>query len=977
MTMDPKQNGNGDREGERISQEKTLEAITKKVDEKLSQLKNKSFDEEMERHLEEIQELRRKEKEALEQSRSTRRQKRQKDAGRREHAKEPEREDVPAKGTVSRGKKEDAEDRELSSGSQAEQKASVGEPEIPKRPETDQGQRREHGSPKDAGETKQAPKPWKPKKRSSIYPTREELEKEKEAVTDPAGEEAFWEEEPQEEKRPKKDKKEKKVSIAQLAAQAVAEAEAAKSRIAQEQEAAAQAEAVRTAEKVMAAGQSPQETSGEPSQPAKAEGPGERSGAGETRETSKAPSAENKPEPKQTTEDERVAKAVDRFFDTAEQIAAEEGENETFGQKLSAFVGGLASAFSKKGKKKGRGGGKGPGGTPGGDGASGDGGPQGEPAGGVSGKEESNRGGPDQISPGGPADRPADADQPSRAVDEAVDALFRSTGGFFAEAGRLTKELHHTRKGMEGENHLTHEKRMARYRAVWAAHLRPLTCRLQILGDWMRIRQAQFSAWCGERAADVGVRKSLIFARAKVLAERGYIRGLRMLVYAEKHKMKMFACFSGAVACALVAGLVIGHLTAYEYMYNGRVLGMVRDQEVVYKTIDVIGGKLSESLEADIEIDKEKDISFRKVIGFGHVIDSKDDVLNSLTYMKTLKAKGYAIMADGKRTGVLQSRQLADELLDEITERFSQQKEGVEYKSVGFAQDVKVEEIDTELGNIQNVDEVREYLLTGAVEKKVHVVQKGQTFNAIAKSYGLKPSELQASNPGVNPDKLKIDQELILTQDSPVLTVQTTEVATYNEEIPFEVVYEDTSAYYKGEKNVKLKGVNGQRQVVAEIVRNNGTEVSRTELKSEVLSEPTNQIVLVGTKEKPRTVATGTFSYPVRGARLSGRFGARWGRKHQGIDLAIAKGTTISAADGGTVTFAGYKGSYGYLVIINHGNGMETYYAHCSKLLVSRGAKVYKGQAIAKVGSTGNSTGPHVHFEVHVNGVPRNPLNYL
>ena len=98
---------------------------------------------------------------------------------------------------------------------------------------------------------------------------------------------------------------------------------------------------------------------------------------------------------------------------------------------------------------------------------------------------------------------------------------------------------------------------------------------------------------------------------------------------------------------------------------------------------------------------------------------------------------------------------------------------------------------------------------------------------------------------------------------------------------------------------------------------------------------------------------------------------------HYGVDLACRSGTRIGAADGGTVTFAGYKGSFGYLVIINHGANMETYYAHCSAIHVKRGDKVFKGQHIANVGSTGRSSGPHLHFEVHVNGTARNPLNYI
>ena len=118
---------------------------------------------------------------------------------------------------------------------------------------------------------------------------------------------------------------------------------------------------------------------------------------------------------------------------------------------------------------------------------------------------------------------------------------------------------------------------------------------------------------------------------------------------------------------------------------------------------------------------------------------------------------------------------------------------------------------------------------------------------------------------------------------------------------------------------------------------------------------------------------------PVSGT-ITSRFGAVSSRrvsKHTGLDIAASTGTKIKAAAGGTVTFSGYKGSFGYMVVINHGNGVETYYAHCSKLYVGVGKQVNQGDVIAAVGNTGYSTGPHLHLEIRVNGVAYNPQNYV
>ena len=131
-----------------------------------------------------------------------------------------------------------------------------------------------------------------------------------------------------------------------------------------------------------------------------------------------------------------------------------------------------------------------------------------------------------------------------------------------------------------------------------------------------------------------------------------------------------------------------------------------------------------------------------------------------------------------------------------------------------------------------------------------------------------------------------------------------------------------------------------------------------------------------------QSYAGGTMLWPSAASRyISSPFGNRvlFGVKefHTGIDIAAAAGTNILAANSGTVIKAGYNNSYGYMIMIDHGGGIVTLYAHSSKLLVSTGDVVARGQVIALIGSTGRSTGPHLHFEVRVNGAYQNPLNYV
>ena len=126
------------------------------------------------------------------------------------------------------------------------------------------------------------------------------------------------------------------------------------------------------------------------------------------------------------------------------------------------------------------------------------------------------------------------------------------------------------------------------------------------------------------------------------------------------------------------------------------------------------------------------------------------------------------------------------------------------------------------------------------------------------------------------------------------------------------------------------------------------------------------------------------FAWPIPGYNvITSYFGKRnsptagASSYHKGLDIGAPIGTPVKAAASGIVTFAGFKGSYGYLLVISHGNGTETYYGHCSKLYASVGQNVSQGEVVAAVGNTGNSTGPHLHLEIRINGVAYNPQNYL
>ncbi|NLD19996.1 MAG: peptidoglycan DD-metalloendopeptidase family protein [Clostridiales bacterium] len=226
------------------------------------------------------------------------------------------------------------------------------------------------------------------------------------------------------------------------------------------------------------------------------------------------------------------------------------------------------------------------------------------------------------------------------------------------------------------------------------------------------------------------------------------------------------------------------------------------------------------------------------------------------------------------------------------------------------------------------------------------------------------------------------------------ITVVTTEEQVKKETIEFEEEYKAEPDLYVGETKVETEGREGSKKVTKKVVKENGETVDEEVTDEEVIKEPQEQIVLAGTRtydgygggeygeadagvSYDRTAIYSTLGTPVDKVYVSSWFGQRWGRLHRGIDFALAQGSNIYAADGGKVYFVGVSGGYGNVIKVDHGNGMQTYYAHCSKMLVSQGQSVARGEVIGLVGSTGNSTGSHLHFEVIVNGGCVNPAGLL
>lgn len=438
-----------------------------------------------------------------------------------------------------------------------------------------------------------------------------------------------------------------------------------------------------------------------------------------------------------------------------------------------------------------------------------------------------------------------------------------------------------------------------------------------------------------ERVREAGSRHRLLAVLAALQAPWLMIRRHRHLLSAIAQAVMVTA----SVVLLVVAVRYWENTTfALELVYGGKAIGYIHDETVLQTALDMAEGRVIKEASDTYVIERESYLTLRPV--------QQSAVMNEAELCdRILKMSGSAVAQmsglyiDGHFEGALKTHAAMQTLLDDILAQY-----------------------DTQANTSSK---------TAEFMNKVEVVDGLYPVNAVEERDVLW-QRLTAKN----------------EKGLPYLTVQIRCTEVYDEPIPYECTTQRDRTKYIGYSEVRIPGEEGINRITADVIYLNGVEQYREILSEEVVKKPVTQVTVVGSyrvnSDAKPGVPTGEFIWPLPSCHtINSGFGYRWGKLHAGIDISGngVFGKDIIASDGGVVkqvnSTDSWGGGYGYYVIIDHQNGYASVYCHCSKILVTAGQRVTQGELIAKVGSTGNSYGAHLHFEIRINGTSVDPMPYL
>ena len=439
------------------------------------------------------------------------------------------------------------------------------------------------------------------------------------------------------------------------------------------------------------------------------------------------------------------------------------------------------------------------------------------------------------------------------------------------------------------------------------------------------------------------------------------------------------------IVCVVFLFNIVSYASGLTYCVkltvNDKFLGYVENEQVYYDADEILKERIN-YLGSDESIRLVPEFSI-ELSGTSPML-TKYQVADMILEYSDIKVEyAYGFYLNGVFQGAVPDNAPVAEALEGLLDKYRLAhpnadisfRDSLEYSTAGLYLS----------GSIIDTDWLVSQLTSVKTNAGYYIVGDGETLDDICEKTGLTIHQVELMNPDLESLTVYPEQRIKIRDEIPFLSVNVSVVEEYDNEIAYSTEYYNDDSLYNGVSRVTTDGVPGINHITATVTYVNNIETSRRVTKAEIMSQPVTERIALGTKVPPEQYSSsdagyGKFIWPMDVGKSHISEYTYWDggyAGHVGIDIVEYYGAPIYAGASGTVTLAGWNYGYGNCVIIDHGNGYQTLYGHCSELLVSVGEKVIQGQMIAKEGSTGYVTGPHLHFEVRMGTVKLNPVNYL
>ena len=459
-----------------------------------------------------------------------------------------------------------------------------------------------------------------------------------------------------------------------------------------------------------------------------------------------------------------------------------------------------------------------------------------------------------------------------------------------------------------------------------------------------------------------------------------FLRMLGTLLFSRNGIFRTFLRYAVPAACCLLLFAVIRRGTGQEYCVavavDGEQIGAVAAESDYIAAEEIVRKRLSYSAD-EIEVSLNRSLHLEK--SDGSVLSAGALADKLLEHADIELFEGWGVYVNDEFVGAVEDTHPVKAALTRELSYVSEHMQG-EIDDVYYADDVTYERGNYLTGSKVDPQVLANKLTAAEHTTKTYTAGKLDTVYSIADRFTTTPDEIRRLNPEL-PDVVPVAKRVrvpAVQRYLPIVYTKTVKATTF---IDYETKRYETAELPQGTEDVLVRGVKGEREQKVQVTYTDGAETSRKVLSSRLAVRPVDEEIGIGTyTAQPYSYdtvicGTGRFPWPVDGGKITSLFGGE--RNHGGLDIGAAEYSEIYAADSGVVEIAAWEESYGNFVLIDHGDGYETLYAHCAELLTQPGLRVKRGEPIALVGNTGDSTGPHLHFEVRVNGVRDDPTLYM